>query len=273
VNTFFGVRASAYWVGLLALASAGCMNTDQDKAIENGAKKLGKAEAEKALTDHTLVGTIPHLNLDFTLYYASEGRLLGALKGPIDGRDRGGWRVANDGKVCLRWSRWEEGEETCRELWQEGETFKVFDDTAGRAVSIANREAGNARKLETRSDLEIVRTKESLEPVSAAVLRELLPGNTLSGRAPSMKGADRHAFYARDQRAFVDFPEEVIKDRGRYRIKDDGAVCVTWGYLQGGHERCERWLKSDKGYFVFDEFEVLNVIGNLRDGNPEKLGD
>jgi hypothetical protein len=258
---------------LLVLACAGCMNSDLDQAIDNGAKKLGKADAEAALTDHTLVGSIPHLNLDFILYYGREGRLMGALKGPIDGRDRGAWRVASDGKVCLRWSSWEEGEETCRELWRQGESFMVFDDTAGRMVSLAQRERGNARKLELKSDLERVREKEKLEPVSATLLRELVPGNTLTGPAPPNKNAVRHTFFGKDQRVFTDLPSEVIKDRGKYRIQDDGTLCATWGYLQGGKERCERWFKSEKGYWVFDGYDVLTVSGKLREGNPEKLGE
>jgi hypothetical protein len=262
-----------FFLGLLALASTACMNSDLDQAKANGATKLDKAQLEAALTDHTLIGSIPHINLDFILYYASEGRLMGALKGPIDGRDRGAWRVTPDGKLCLRWSSWEDGEETCRELWRQGDAFKVFDDTAGRMLSLAKREKGNARKLELRSDLERVRAKEKLEPVSAATLREVLPGNTLTGQAPPQKNAERHTFYGRDQRVFTDFPSEVIKDRGRYRIQDDGALCITWGYLQGGKERCERWFKSDKAYWVFDAYDVLTVTGKLRDGNPQKLGD
>jgi hypothetical protein len=67
-------------------------------------------------------------------------------------------------------------------------------------------------------------------------------------------------------------PSEVIKDRGTYRIAEGGKVCATWSYLHGGHERCESWLKSDKGYRVFDPYGKLALVGKVRSGNPEKLG-
>ena len=65
---------------------------------------LTKADAEKTLADHTLIGELTQLNIRFGLYYAPGGRLVGVLKGAMSGRDRGAWRVADDGKVCMRWS-------------------------------------------------------------------------------------------------------------------------------------------------------------------------
>ncbi len=257
---------------LLLFALTGCLDNEQDAAVANGAAQLTKADAEKALVDHTLIGSIPHLKIDFAIYYASGGRLVGVIAGAMDGRDRGAWRVADDGKVCLRWSQWQDGDETCSELWRDGDRYKVFESVAGRMVSVARRERGNVQKLELRTDLELVQAKKPIEAVSAEVLRAMLPGNTITGSVPAMQSAERHAFYAPDNKVFANIPSAVMKDHGTYHITDDGKVCATWSYLQGGHESCERWFKSTKGYLVFDAFDVLRLIGEVRPGNPEKLG-
>jgi hypothetical protein len=255
---------------LLALCLSACGNTELDEAMRNGAKKLGQGDAKEALADHTLIGRIPHLNIDFILYYMPDGQVIGALTGAMKGRDRGTWRVNGNGQVCLQWSEWEDNEEKCRELWRDGEQLKVFEQKSGRAVSVARSEAGNTRKLEVKTDLELVQSKEGLTPATASELRAALPGNTISGR--TAKGAGMHVHYAADNKLWVSIPDDVIKDHGTYRIADDGKVCATWSYLYGAQERCDSWLKSDKGYSVFDPYGKLALIGNVQPGNPEKLG-
>jgi hypothetical protein len=255
---------------LLALSLAACSNTEIDEAMRNGAKKLGQGDAKEALADHTLIGRIPHLNIDFTLYYAPDGQVIGALTGAMKGRDRGTWRVNGNGQVCLQWSEWEDNEEKCRELWRDGDQLKVFEQKSGRAVSVARSEAGNTRQLEVKTDLELVQSKEGLTPATAGELRAALPGNTISGR--TAKGAGMHVHYAADNKLWVSIPDDVIKDHGTYQITDDGKVCATWSYLYGAQERCDSWLKSDKGYSVFDPYGKLALIGNVQPGNPEKLG-
>lgn len=257
-------------LSLLALALAGCSNTELDQAMRNGGKKLGQGDAKEALADHTLIGRIPHLNIDFTLYYTPDGQVIGALTGAMKGRDRGTWRVTGNGQVCLQWSEWEDNEEKCRELWRDGDQLKVFEQKSGRAVSIARSEPGNTRKLEVKSDLELVQSKEALAAVTAGELRAAIPGNTVSGR--TAKGAGMHVHYAADNRLWVSIPDDVIKDHGTYRISDDGKVCATWSYLYGAQERCDSWLKNDKGYSVFDPYGKLALVGNVQPGNPEKLG-
>ena len=255
---------------LALLALAGCGNSERDAAIANGARKLTKADARQALADRTLIGGIPHLNINFTLYYAADGRLVGAVTGAVKGRDRGAWRVAEDGKVCLRWSEWEDGDEKCRELWSEGDQLKIFDDKSGRAVSVARVQAGNTAKLEVKSDLELVQAKEPLSAPTAAELRATLAGNTITGRAA--KGTEQHVYFASDNRTWISVPDDVIKDHGTYRIADDGKLCTTWSYLHGAHERCDSWFKTDKGFSVFDPFGKLALIGEVQPGNPHKLG-
>jgi hypothetical protein len=255
---------------LLALSFSACGNTELDDAMRNGAKKLGQGDAKEALADHTLIGRIPHLNIDFILYYMPDGQVIGALTGAMKGRDRGTWRVNGNGQVCLQWSEWEDNEEKCRELWRDGDQLKVFEQKSGRAVSVARSEAGNTRKLEVKTDLELVQSKEGLTPVAAGELRAALPGNTISGR--TAKGAGMHVHYAADNKLWVSIPDDVIKDHGTYQITDDGKVCATWSYLYGAQERCDSWLKSDKGYSVFDPYGKLALIGNVQPGNPEKLG-
>lgn len=261
----------AFFLVLLLLATS-CFESEREAAIAKGAVKLTKADAAKELSDCTLLGRIPRLNIDFVAYYAPSGTVLGVIRGAMSGRDRGAWRVADDGKVCLRWSQWQDNDETCSEIFRDGDRFRIFEPVAGRMVSIAWRERGNTKKLEVRSDLELQQEKKSLEPVSAEALRRMLPGNTHTGRVPSLKNAERHVLYTADNRAFTTTPSAVLKDHGTYRITDDGKVCVTWSYLQGGHESCERWFKSADDYFVFDAYGVLTLVGQIRGGNPEKLG-
>jgi hypothetical protein len=252
------------------LALAGCDNTELDQAISNGAKRLGQGDAKEALADHTLIGRIPHLNIDFALYYAPDGQLIGAIDGAMKGRDRGTWRVTGNGQVCLQWSEWEDNEEKCGELWRDGKELKVFEQKSGRAVSVARSELGNTQKLEVRTDLELVQSKEGLTAVMAEELRTALPGNTISGQ--TAKGASMHVHYAADSRLWVSIPDDVIKDHGTYRVGDDGKVCETWSYLYGARERCNTWLKGEKGYSVFDPYGKLALVGAVRAGNPEKLG-
>jgi len=256
---------------MAALATAGCLKNEREAAMDSGATKLTKQAAEKALTDHTLVGVIPHLNINFTLYYAPAGRLIGAITGSIKGHDRGAWRVMDDGKVCLRWSQWEEGRETCRQLWQQGDEYKVFDDKAGRLASVATSKPGNPHKLPLQSDLEKLQGKQALAPMSAQTLRDRLIGNTASGAGPQMKSEALHVFYAPQGRISVSAPAEVIKDRGSYRISDDGEVCSKLSYLNGARERCDTWYESEKGLLVFDPFGTLVHMPTLRSGNPEQL--
>lgn len=260
----------AFLAPALALALTACGNSDLDVAKKNGAKPLTQAEAQAALTDHTLIGSIPHLNLKFSLYYAQGGRLIGAVSGPIKGRDRGAWRVADDGQVCLRWSDWEDGEEKCRVLWRDGAELKIFEDKSGRAVSIARATPGNTQKLQVQSDLELVQGQDKLQAAGTDELKAALAGNTLTGR--TAKGDTQHVYYAADGRTWLSIPEDVIKDHGTYRIADGGQVCTTFSYLYAAHERCDRWLKSDKGYSVFDPYGKLALVGNVQPGNPEKLG-
>ena len=259
-------------VALWMLFGSGCLKSEQETAIASGADKLTKADALAALADHTLIGVIPHLNINFSLYYAPGGRLLGAITGAMKGRDRGTWRVQDDGQVCLRWANWEESNEKCRELWRQGDEYKVFEDKAGVTASIATSKPGNVQKLELRSDLEILQEKETLKPMTAQALRIMLPGNTTSGPAPAMKGAEQHTYYEKGNRVTIHAPTEYIKDKGTYRITDEGKVCATFSYLKGSNESCESWFESDKGYRVFDAYGSLALVAKVREGNPENLG-
>lgn len=245
------------------------MKTDRDQAVDRGASPLDAAATQAAFSGHTMAGNIPQYSIDFVVYYAPSGIAVGKTTGSLQDRDRGQWRVAKDGQLCVRWGHWDEGEETCRAYWQDGDRYKVFHEH-GRMLSSATRQEGNAQKLELRSDLELAQSKTSGETESAAALRELLVGNTASGIL-KVGNAELHMFYAKDGQASVRVPSLSEEDTGKYRITDEGQLCVTWKRLQRGRETCGSWLKEDKGFRVFDSLGTLSFVAKVRPGDPEKL--
>jgi hypothetical protein len=86
-----------------------------------------------------------------------------------------------------------------------------------------------------------------------------------------MEAEALHVFYMQDARISLKAPNPAIQDRGTYRITDEGQVCATTSHMHGGHEHCESWFESDKGYLVFDSFGTLTHVPKIRSGNPEAL--
>lgn len=252
-----------------AVTAAGCMKTDHEAALERGAKALSAAEAQAAFSDHTMVGVIPQYNIEFAVYYAPSGVAVGKIAGAMQDKDRGQWRIAQDGKLCVRWGHWEDGEEACRTSWLDEGKYKTFLEQ-GRMASEATRHEGNAQKLELRSDLEIEQAKAASKPEDAQSLREVLVGNTASGLL-KVGSTEVHVYYAEDGRAAVRVPAVKEDDSGSYRITDDGQLCVKWQRLQKGRESCGTWLREDKGFRVFDSLGTLSLVAKVRKGNPEKL--
>ncbi len=85
-------------------------------------------------------------------------------------------------------------------------------------------------------------------------------GNTLSGKTKA--GAEFHAYFLTGGIAgYEDKAGE--KDTGTWRMREDGAVCVTWKGPLAGKERCA--IVKMKG-------NILKLEGNTRVGQVELLG-
>jgi hypothetical protein len=220
-----------------ALLFAGCIKTDQERALAGGAKPLTKQEAQDQFAGNTLVGSIPQYSMNFVVYYDADGRISGKVSGPYNDDARGTWRVTDEGQVCNDWSKetWRDGP-ACNTYYREGEEYKVFHDEGGVA-SVAKLEKGNSRKLEMRTDLEIAKLGGDLEQLTAEFLRKAVPGNTVSGELTALGDLKYHAFYGDDGKVAAKLPSADEDDKGTYRITEGGKVCVTWSrWHQRSHE-------------------------------------
>ena len=87
-------------------------------------------------------------------------------------------------------------------------------------------------------------------------------GNTISGKTKA--GAEFHAYFLSG--GMAGYEDKVgEKDTGTWRMREDGAVCVTWKGPLAGKERCAivkmkgRTLKFE-GNTRFDQVELLGHL-------------
>jgi hypothetical protein len=256
---------------LLIGLAAGCIQTDRERAVDEGAKPVTKAEASGQLPGNTLSGALPQYNVQFTVFYAADGTLVGKLAGPISDKARGRWEIRDDGQVCNTWDKpsWNTGPR-CNQYLKVGAELRVFNEM-GALVSRAKIEPGNANKLELRSDLELAQESGELTPLAADALRQRLEGNTISGELPALNSASYHALYASGGKVSASIPGALEADQGSWRIDDSGALCVKWTHWQEGRESCARFFAKGAEVRVYDQSGSLAVRGKIREGNPEKL--
>ena len=266
------MKTPALVLPVLALLFAGCIKTDRERALDNGAEALSKQEAVEQFTGNTLVGVIGQYRLQYVVYYDPDGRISGEISGPVNDTARGTWRVTDDGQVCNDWTKatWGEGP-ACNTHYREGDEYKVFFDGGGVA-SVAKIEKGNSRKLEMRTDFEIAQVDGTVKQISVELLRKMILGNTLSGKLPSFGGAQYHAFYGNDGKVSAKIPGAGEEDRGTYRITDEGKMCVKWTRWQDQKESCGYWYRDSQEIKIFDDSGNLAVSAKIRVGDPEKLG-
>lgn len=258
-------------VCVLVALSASCIKTDKERAITAGATPLTREEAAEVLSGNTLTGVIPQYNIRFVSFYSPDGRIVGAISGPVTDRARGTWRITEDGQVCNEWDKetWRSGT-TCNTFYRDGDELKVFLPEGGIA-SKAEVKLGNAAKLELRSDYEVAVSSGSIERVPADFLRERVPGNTVSGKLTGLGNATYHAFYGSDGTISGFIPTASERDVGSYRITEEGEVCVTWRRWLEGDEHCGPWFRDGESIRVFDASGNLALTVGLRTGDPESL--
>lgn len=256
-------------IGGLVLSA--CVKTDQERAVADGASALSAEDAKAQFMGNTLSGVIPQYNIRYVVYYSPDGRLTGAISGPVTDKARGSWRVTKDGQVCNEWTKetWQTGP-ACNTYYRHGDEYKVFLPEGGVA-SVARLKKGNAANLELRTDLEVAKEGDSLERIPETFLRDRIPGNTLSGNLAGIGNANYHAFYRDDGKVSAIIPSASEKDTGVYRITDEGEVCVTWSRWLDGEERCGPWYRDGDKIKVFDAGGNLGLTVTIREGNPEEL--
>lgn len=258
---------------MVSVALAGCVKTDQERAVADGAAPLTQEEAIAEFRGNTLSGKIPQYQMRYVVYYSPDGRLTGAISGPVTDRARGTWRVTESGQVCNDWEKetWRTGP-ACNTYYKHNDEYKVFRPEGG-VVSVSQLKKGNPANLELRPDLEVAKSQGSLVTIPVEFLRERVPGNTLSGNLPGLGNANYHAFYGKDGNVAGIIPAAAEKDTGTYRITDSGEVCVRWRKWLEAEERCSLWYQDGDKIKVFDAAGNLGVTVVIREGNPEELDD
>jgi len=258
-------------LSMLTLLFVGCIKSDKERALANGAEPLSKQEALELFTGNTQVGIIPQYSMNFVVYYDADGRISGQISGPVKDNARGTWRVNDQGQVCNDWNKesWRNSP-ACNTYYREGDEYKVFQDKGG-VSSVSKIEKGNSKKLEMRTDLEVAKLDSDLEQASVEYLREEVPGNTVSGVLEALDRTEYHAFYGDDGKVSAKIPSADEEDNGTYRITDEGKVCVTWSRWQDQKESCGRWYRDGEKIKIFDDGGNLAVTAEIRRGNPEKL--
>ncbi|MGB5811065.1 MAG: hypothetical protein WBG86_11080 [Polyangiales bacterium] len=258
-------------VALTTLIVTGCVKTDQERAVADGATPLTKQEVLSEWVGNTQVGVIHQYSIEFAVYYSPDGRLSGAISGPVRDTARGTWRVTEDGQVCNEWNKetWKT-DPSCHVYFRHGDELEVFLPKGGVA-SVSRITPGNSKRLELRSDFEVAQAAGGLERIAVTTLREQIPGNTLSGKLNGLGDANYHAFYSKQGKVAGTIPSASERDTGVYRITDDGEVCVTWTRWLAHEEHCGPWYQDGDAIKVFDAAGNLALTVTVREGNPEKI--
>lgn len=106
------------------------------------------------------------------------------------------------------------------------------------------------------------------QPLSAAELRNLLPGTTTTGKTSF--GATYHAY--RDLDGTLRGRSGGETDKGTWEITDNGQLCRQWTFWDSGKRRC--WIYFKKGdeyeYWYADKSRMGGKV-RVRPGNPENL--
>jgi hypothetical protein len=107
-------------------------------------------------------------------------------------------------------------------------------------------------------------------PLTAAEMRSLFPGNTLTGE--NTYGERWHAYFAPDGKMFGrTFDGQT--DEGTWEITDDGQDCEQYNNWQGGRRRCFiNFKKGDEYEYWYADGSRMGGTFKIRPGNPENLG-
>ncbi|MBN1653375.1 MAG: hypothetical protein JXA30_06315 [Deltaproteobacteria bacterium] len=130
----------------------GC-KTDEERCLSSGGKILNVVEAQKVYRGNTMTGEIPSQNMQYQIYYAPDGAMVGrvTLAGVSD-TDKGAYAIGANGMICSRWIKWQ-AFNGCIAVYKEGEIYKMFNQTGGELLATQKLLKGDPLKLASLPDL------------------------------------------------------------------------------------------------------------------------
>lgn len=262
------MRAIPLLVSSLALCIAGCDKSAQEEFIAQGAHVVTAAEAKQVLAGNTISGNIVVSGtIPFAVYAGPDGRAAGVA---MSDSDRGRWRVAPDGQVCIRWNNWQDKAESCNVYYRKGDVYKVFLPL-GVLASIGTITDGNPKKLEVRTDREVALAQGDVALTSEQASLAL-SGNTFSGKLERLNGAPYQVYYDVSGKLAGKLSGSVNDtDRGVWSVKGNGELCTKWSKWNDAAEGCTPLYRNGETISSFTPEGDLAVAGVMRTGNPGKL--
>src|SRR6185436_1478923 len=117
------------------------LRTDKEIAEEKGSiTPLPAAEAKAELTGNTMSGELAALsNAPYHAYYDASGKIAAKVSGIVSDDDKGVWSIKDSGEVCIKWSKWNQGAESCGPLYRAGKKLESFTPEGALAVVGATR--------------------------------------------------------------------------------------------------------------------------------------
>ena len=117
---------TAILIAFSFLLLSGCVQTQQQKLIDSGAKQLNDMELKELVTDSVNTWSNPRGDKGKTVY-RSDGTATAEWNGPNgSGADQGTWVVKND-SVCTTWTKVRNGKEMCFTMYRVGDNeYKGF---------------------------------------------------------------------------------------------------------------------------------------------------
>lgn len=113
----------------LLFSVGGCGAKNLEKAVKDGAKKLDQADLAELLTGSTVetkgYGSVAKIT------YKNDGKL--SATNNAGDNDTGSWELNDAEQLCIQFSKWGEKDRICYQVYQDGDTYKLFN-TKGMQV-------------------------------------------------------------------------------------------------------------------------------------------
>ncbi len=131
---------------LCSVGILGC-KTDEERCLSSGGKILNAIEAQKVYRGNTMTGEIPSQNMQFQVYYAADGAMVGriTIAGATD-TDKGAYAISGNGMLCTRWVKWH-AFNGCIAVYKEDNIYKMFNQTGGDLLLTQKMLKGDPLKL------------------------------------------------------------------------------------------------------------------------------
>lgn len=118
------------------LLVAGCRRSTSEEILRaSGARPLTASEVRAAFAGRSIRGRNFEPQSFFVMAYGADGVVEAKIGNSFDeassamalpSRDVGKWRAREDGALCLRWSHWLPGRESCLRVYGAGRKFEAY---------------------------------------------------------------------------------------------------------------------------------------------------